>query len=82
MASREDYTVGWVCRLPVQVAAAKAALDRIHDNLPTDRDSDGDNNYILGNPQSHNIVIAYPKVYSKSSLADVTAQLHTSYPSI
>ncbi|KAI6084967.1 hypothetical protein F4821DRAFT_241966 [Hypoxylon rubiginosum] len=82
MASREDYAVGWVCRLPVEVAAAKAALDRVHDNLPTDQDSDGNNNYILGNLQGHNVVVAYPKVYGKSSLADVTAQLHASYPSV
>ncbi|RSM05309.1 hypothetical protein CEP52_006338 [Fusarium oligoseptatum] len=84
MTSREDYAVGWVCRLPVEVAAAKAALDRVHDNLPTDQDSDGNNNndYILGNLQGHNVVVAYPKVYGKSSLADVTAQLHASYPSV
>jgi nucleoside phosphorylase len=82
MASREDYAVGWVCRLPVEVAAAKAALDGVHDNLPTDQDSDGNNSYILGNLQGHNVVVAYPKVYGKSSLADVTAQLHASYPSV
>ncbi|KUL85866.1 hypothetical protein ZTR_07323 [Talaromyces verruculosus] len=82
MASREDYVVGWLCRLPVEVAAAKAALDRVHDNMPTDQASDGNNNYILGNLQGHNVVVAYPKVYGKSSLADVTAQLHASYPSV
>lgn len=80
MASREDCAVGWVCRLPVEVAAAKAALDHVHDNLPTDQNSDSSNNYILGELQGHNVVIAYPKVYGTSSLADVTAQLHESYP--
>lgn len=64
------------------MAAANAALDRVHDNLPTDQDSDGNNNYILGNLQGHNVVVEYPKVYGKSSLADVTAQLHASYPSV
>lgn len=82
MASREDYVVGLVCRLSVEVAAAKSALDRVHDNLPTGHDSDGNNTYILGNLQGHNVVVAYPKVYGKSSLADVTAQLHASYPSV
>ncbi|KAE8335233.1 hypothetical protein BDV24DRAFT_171499 [Aspergillus arachidicola] len=81
-ASREDYVVGWLCRWPVEVAAAKAALDRVHNNLPTDQVSDDNNNYILGNLQGHNVVVAYPKVYGKSSLADVTAQLHASYPSV
>ena len=82
MESREDYVVGWLCRLPVEVAAAKAALDRVHDNLPTDQVSDGNNSYILGNLQGHNVVVAYPKVYGESSLADVNAQLHASYPSV
>jgi ankyrin repeat domain-containing protein 50 len=82
MASREDYAVGWVCRLPVEVAAAKATLDHVRDNLPTNQISDGSNNYILGELQGHSVVVAYPKAYGTSSLANVAAQLHESYPSV
>jgi nucleoside phosphorylase len=84
MASREDYPVGWVCALPIEVAAAKAALDRVHGNLPPDWNSDANNNYILGSLQGHNVVVAYPnsRVYGKTSVADVVTQLHASYTSV
>ncbi|KIW57718.1 hypothetical protein PV05_02280 [Exophiala xenobiotica] len=84
MGSRDDYTVGWVCALPIEVAAAKAALDRVHYNLPPDGNSDDDNDYILGSLQGHNVVVAYPnsRVCGKTSVADVATQLNASYRSV
>lgn len=84
MASRDDYLVGWVCALPVEVAAAKATLDRIHDALPPDSTLDDSNNYILGSLQGHNVVLAYPHsgVYGETSVASVAAQLHASFKSV
>jgi len=29
-----DYTVGWICTLPLEMAAAKLSLDRVHSSLP------------------------------------------------
>ena len=54
--SHTDYTVGWICALPLETAAAKLMLDAIHPSLPqpsTDR-----NTYILGDIGGHNVVIA------------------------
>ncbi|KAI4094268.1 MAG: hypothetical protein LQ344_002347 [Seirophora lacunosa] len=84
MASRDDYAVGWVCALPIEVAAAKATLDRVHNNLPPDRNSDDNNNYILGSLQGHNVVVAYPDsgVCGKTSVAEVATRLHASYTSV
>ncbi|KAI4206210.1 MAG: hypothetical protein LQ348_001037 [Seirophora lacunosa] len=84
MASRDDYAVGWVCALPIEVAAAKATLDRVHDNLPPDRNSDDNNNYILGSLQGHNVLVAYPDsgVCGKTSVAEVATRLHASYTSV
>ncbi|KFY29079.1 hypothetical protein V493_02564 [Pseudogymnoascus sp. VKM F-4281 (FW-2241)] len=84
MASRDDYAVGWVCALPIEVAAAKAALDCVHGNLPPGRNSNDNNNYILGRLQGHNVVVAYPNfgVCGKTSVADVATQLHASYTSV
>jgi nucleoside phosphorylase len=84
MASRNDYLVGWVCALPVEVAAAKATLDRIHDNLPPDQNLDDSNNYILGSLQGHNVVLAYPNsgVYGETSVASVATLLHASFKSV
>ena len=84
MASHNDYAVGWICALPIEVAAAKATLDRVHDNLPPDRNSNDNINYILGSLQGHNVVVAYPNsgAYGKTSVADVATQLHASYTSV
>lgn len=84
MASRDDYLVGWVCALPIEVEAAKAALDCIHDNLPSNQNLDDTNNYILGSLQGHNVVLAYPDfgVYGETSVAGVAAQLHAGFKSV
>jgi hypothetical protein len=47
---RDDYTVGWVCALPVELAAAQEMLDEEHDT----------NLYICGRVGEHNMVIACP----------------------
>ena len=43
--SRDDYTVGWVCALPIELAAAQAMLDEQHHDLP--QNSDDANTYIV-----------------------------------
>lgn len=52
----EDYTVGWVCALPIELAAGQAMLDERHDNLP--QNSDDANIYTLGRIGKHNVVLA------------------------
>src|SRR5436190_24182059 len=51
-----DYTVGWICALEVEQAAARALLDREHPRLPSIA---GDpNRYRFGCINGHNVVIA------------------------
>ena len=52
----EDYTVGWISALPIELAAATEMLDEMHQNLP--QDSNDDNLYTLGCIGEHNVVIA------------------------
>ncbi|KAF2180776.1 Pfs domain protein [Zopfia rhizophila CBS 207.26] len=52
---REDYTVGWICALPVELAAAQEMLDEEHEDL--ERDDDDENLYSLGSVAGHNVVI-------------------------
>jgi len=60
-----DYTIGWICALQIEVAAALAMLDEEHQPLPT---SPGDiNNYVLGRIQKHNIVVAYSPVFGSTT---------------
>ncbi|OAA55165.1 Ankyrin repeat-containing domain protein [Cordyceps fumosorosea ARSEF 2679] len=84
MVSPDNYTVGWVCALPVEVAAAKALLDHVHGELPADLSSDDPNSYVLGNIQGHNIVLAHPPFGSSeaTSTAAVDAQMRARFKSI
>ncbi|KAK1979878.1 hypothetical protein LZ30DRAFT_796894 [Colletotrichum cereale] len=41
------YTVGWVCALPLEMAAARGMLDEVHPNLP-EQDAADHNSYVLG----------------------------------
>ncbi len=51
-----DYTVGWICALPVEQAAARAVLDLEHPRLaPIAGDP---NRYRFGVIKGHNVVIA------------------------
>ncbi|KAF9879246.1 g-protein beta wd-40 repeats containing [Colletotrichum karsti] len=57
VVAKEDYTVGWVCAIPVEMAAARGMLDETHARLP-EQDPADHNAYTLGQIQSHNVVIA------------------------
>jgi nucleoside phosphorylase len=76
--SHTDYTIGWICALPVEMAACKAMLEKIHPRLPQ---SPNDHNvYTLGELYGHNIVIACLPlgIYGICSAALVaTHMLHT-----
>lgn len=54
---REDYTVGWICALPVKQAVAQEMLDKEHKDL--ERNNNNKNLYSLGSIAGHNIVIVY-----------------------
>jgi nucleoside phosphorylase len=54
---RDDYTVGWVCALPVELAAAQEMLDEEHHDLERDLDDNDENLYALGSIGGHNVAI-------------------------
>ncbi|KAF2395501.1 Pfs domain protein [Trichodelitschia bisporula] len=53
----EDYTIGWICALPNELAAAKRLLDTEHAPFPQGPD-DPTFPYNVGRMGSHNVVIA------------------------
>ncbi|KAF3912505.1 hypothetical protein ABW20_dc0106628 [Dactylellina cionopaga] len=79
---REDYTIGWICALPLEVTAAVAILDERH--LPLVQDEGDDNAYEFGQVGHYNIVIAcLPSgVYGTTSAAVAATNLRRSFPSI
>jgi nucleoside phosphorylase len=72
-----EYQVGWICALPLEMTAARAMLDELHEG-PEQQDPRDHNNYCLGRIQGHNIVIACLPDYGTNSAAIVAEQmLHT-----
>lgn len=54
--SHDDYKVGWICALPLEMTAAPALLDEVHGDLPVQPNDH--NAYTLGAIGKHNVVIA------------------------
>ncbi|KAJ5378060.1 Tetratricopeptide-like helical [Penicillium cataractarum] len=77
-----DYTVAWICALPLEMKAAKLMLDKNHPGLS--QSSHDHNAYTLGSVSGHNVVIAcLPSgVYGTTSAAVVLAQMLPTFPAI
>ncbi|KNG84003.1 hypothetical protein ANOM_007784, partial [Aspergillus nomiae NRRL 13137] len=54
--SHNDFTVGWLCALSIELTASRGMLDEIYPDL--DQAEGDDNIYTLGRIKEHNIVIA------------------------
>ncbi|OGM43267.1 WD-repeat protein [Aspergillus bombycis] len=80
--SHHDYTVGWVCALPLEMTAAKLMLEEIHELLP--QPPTDPNAYTLGKLGEHNVVIAcLPSgVYGTTSATAVIAKMHSTFFSL
>ncbi|KEY68196.1 hypothetical protein S7711_09107 [Stachybotrys chartarum IBT 7711] len=70
--SSEDYTVGWICPLPCELAAAVSMLDERH-SPPLAQCNVDDNNYVLGRIGAHNVVMTCLPGGSKGKVAAAVA---------
>lgn len=80
MLSHKDYAIGWICALPVELAAAKLMLDQVHPKLPQppyDQDS-----YVLGEIAGHNVTIACLSIYGVTSATAVVQQMRSTFHNI
>lgn len=80
--THDDYTVAWICALPLEMAAAKLMLERVHPALyqpQTDH-----NAYTLGSVSGHHVAIAClpTGVYGTTSAAIVLGQMLQTFPSL
>lgn len=69
-----DYTIAWICALPVEAAAARVMLDKIHNALP--QPSTDPNAYVLGELNGHFIVIACLPIGVYGTVSAATAVSH------
>ncbi|KAK3179999.1 hypothetical protein K4F52_008577, partial [Lecanicillium sp. MT-2017a] len=79
---REEYTVGWVCALPVELAAAQEMLDEEHDDH---EQPEHDNNiYSLGRIGRHNVVIVClpAGLIGNSPAAAVAMQMRSTFKGV
>ena len=78
---REEYTVGWVCALSVELAAAQEMLDEEHDT--SSYDAHDTNLYTCGRIGEHNVVIAcLPEGQTgTNSAAAVAVQMKSTFSS-
>lgn len=77
-----DYTIAWICALPLERAAARVMLDRTHNpspKLPADS-----NAYEFGELNGHYIVIASLPwgVYGTVSAATVVSRMRSTFPQL
>jgi nucleoside phosphorylase len=81
LLTRDDYTVGWLCALPLsELVAAKKMLDGEHD--PLQLPFEDENTYAYGSINNHNVVIACmpPGLPGKVSAAKLVQPLGQSFP--
>jgi nucleoside phosphorylase len=80
--THKDYTVGWICALPIESVAAQAMLDERHNTLPSHPHDQ--NTYALGRIGNHNVAIACLPKYQigTNSAAVVSTTMRFSFPSI
>ncbi|KAL2855381.1 purine and uridine phosphorylase [Aspergillus pseudoustus] len=80
--SHGDYLMGWVCALPLEMAAASVMLDEAHE--PLSQSPNDSNTYTLGRIGNHNIVIACLPigVYGVISATASVVQMRFTFPQI
>lgn len=77
-----EYTVAWICALPLELAAAKAMLDETYERLAQPRSDH--NTYTLGRLYGHDVVIACLPigVYGVTSATKLVAEMMSTFPSL
>lgn len=73
------YTVGWICAIPIELAAARGVLDQLHEQYESE-----DCIFTLGSIASHNIVIACLPAGQMgiSPAATVASKTRSAFPKI
>lgn len=76
-----DYTIAWICALPLELSVSRAMLDEEHQMPPSQQ---GDPNaYILGRIGQHNVVmVCLPGQYGTIGAATVATNLKRTFPCI
>ncbi|KAJ4297968.1 hypothetical protein N0V90_005867 [Kalmusia sp. IMI 367209] len=79
---RDDYTIAWICALPIELTAAQEMLDEEHEDL--EQDEHDSNIYSLGRVGEHNVVIVClpAGLIGNNPAAAVATQLRATFRSV
>ena len=82
--TNNDYSVGWICALPTELASSQAMLDEEHDPDDYLQPENDTNTYTLGRIGKHNVVLAcLPSASTGISAASTAAKdLLRSFPRV
>lgn len=80
--STRDYTIGWICTLPIELAAAQEMLDEEYER--PFQDNQDPNIYTLGRIDVHNVVVACLPAGNTGtqSAATVAARMRSKFTSL
>ncbi|KAJ5865176.1 uncharacterized protein N7529_007092 [Penicillium soppii] len=83
MSDPGNYTVGWICALPVEYVAAQEFLDEEHEK-PSFVSPNDTNDYTLGKMHEHNVVIAVlpDGEYGTASAANVATNMLNTFHNV
>lgn len=79
---KDQFTVGWICALPIEYTAARTFLDEKFGN--NHNDIGDDNDYTLGRIGKHNVVVTVcpDGEYGTTSAANAARDLARSFPNV
>ncbi len=82
--ANEEYTVGWICALSVELAAAKGMMDEIHAEPQTPPGEADNNSYVLGSIGKFKVVAARLPMHQlgSSSATAVAREMLFTFPKI
>src|SRR5947207_7857842 len=82
--SNDEYTVGWICALPIEMAAAKGMMDEEHGDPQMAPQRADHNTYLLGCIGKFKVVVAcLPKdEIGSSSAAAVAKDMLFTFPNV
>ncbi|KAK4062940.1 hypothetical protein Trihar35433_8735 [Trichoderma harzianum] len=72
--ARQEFQIGWICALPIEVAAAKEMLDE-NFGILDEQDSNDTNSYTLGRIGKHYVAIAGLGQYGTTSATTVAINM-------
>ena len=77
-----DYTVGWICALPIELAAALGMLDKLDDAHELQKHPHDTNKYSLGQLAHHKVVLTCLPAAGNNHAGSALIHMSNSFPKL